>query len=96
MPTKPKPTDTESQFLNRCMEEYEENYPNEDERSAFCQAVWNKTSMARGLRPMMNESEVAFIKRVDEDEEMRKLHPDRRYRNSYARQWYKLGPRSAV
>lgn len=37
----PKPEETKNAYLNRCMSEMKDEYPNQDQRIAYCEAIWD-------------------------------------------------------
>lgn len=46
MPVKPKPSETEQEFISRCMSEEKESFPEQDQRVAVCYSYWTKEGMA--------------------------------------------------
>jgi len=37
----PKPEETKNAYLNRCMSEAKNEYPNQEQRIAYCEAIWD-------------------------------------------------------
>jgi hypothetical protein len=37
----PKPEETKNAYLNRCMSEAKDEYPNQEQRIAYCEAIWD-------------------------------------------------------
>lgn len=46
MPIKPKSSETEQEFISRCMSEEKESLPEQDQRLAVCYSYWTKEGMA--------------------------------------------------
>ena len=46
MPVKPKSSETEQEFISRCMSEEKESFPETDQRYAVCKSKWDKENMA--------------------------------------------------
>jgi hypothetical protein len=61
MPVKPKRTETEAEFISRCMSEEKDSFPDEKQRYAVCISFWEKE--------LSTESKVLRkIKRIKKDE----------------------------
>lgn len=46
MPVKPKSSETEQEFISRCMSEEKESFPETDQRYAVCKSKWDKENMS--------------------------------------------------
>jgi len=45
MPVKPTSSETEQEFISRCMSEEKESFPETDQRYAVCKSKWDKENM---------------------------------------------------
>lgn len=45
MPIKVKPSETQEEFIGRCMSEESSSFPDEDQRYAVCVGYWEKRTM---------------------------------------------------
>lgn len=46
MPVKPTSSETEQEFISRCMSEEKESFPEQDQRYAVCKSKWDKENMS--------------------------------------------------
>ena len=47
MPVKPTSSESEDQFIGRCMSEENESFPDEAQRYAVCKSKWDKDNMSK-------------------------------------------------
>jgi hypothetical protein len=47
MPVKPTPSESEDQFIGRCMSEENESFPDEAQRYAVCKSKWDRDNMSK-------------------------------------------------
>lgn len=61
MPT-PNESETESEFVSRCMgdDEAVEEFPDEEQRVAYCYAVWRRQDEKLGKKPMLEKKMTNF------------------------------------
>jgi hypothetical protein len=100
MPIKPTSSETEQEFISRCMSEEKESFPETDQRYAVCKSKWdNKQSMeTEDITDQIDEAETiedqAFNYATKESEDFATLpttdcmerHKSAGYTENYAKQ----------
>jgi hypothetical protein len=55
MPIKVNPSETEQQFIGRCMSEESSSFPDESQRYAVCIGYWENRNMKRTTQQSVNQ-----------------------------------------
>ena len=60
MPVAPNKSETEQEFISRCMSEEKDSFPETDQRYAVCKSKWDKENMAtEDITDELDDAEVA-------------------------------------
>lgn len=98
MPVLPKKSETEQEFISRCMSEEKDSFPETDQRYAVCKSKWDKENMAtEDITDELDDAEVAvegFAYATKESEDFATLpttdcmekHKSAGYTEQYAKQ----------
>jgi hypothetical protein len=101
MPIKPRSSETEQEFIGRCMSEEKESFPDEKQRYAVCKSYWDKQEFQEEvyvLKPKKSENRGNYITRCSSNRKMKEQYPKMKERlfnclnafNSYYKYWAKL------
>jgi hypothetical protein len=99
MPVKPKSSETEQEFISRCISEEKDSFPETDQRYAVCKSKWDKENMATeditdNIDTLDTEVSEGFAYATKESEEFATLpttncmekHQSAGYTEEYAKQ----------
>jgi hypothetical protein len=105
MPIKPTSSETEQEFISRCMSEEKSSFPDVSQRYAVCQSKWDNSMKTKDfeteifvLKPAKNENRGKYLERCSKNNRMRLQYPNMRERlnsclhgfNSFYKYWNKL------
>lgn len=105
MPIKPTGSETEQEFISRCMSEEKESFPDTSQRYAVCKSKWDNSMKTQDfeteifvLKPSKNENRGKYLERCSKNNRMRLQYPNMRERlnsclhgfNSFYKYWNKL------
>jgi hypothetical protein len=105
MPVKPTSSETEQEFISRCMSEEKESFPDESQRYAVCKSKWDNSMKTQDfekeifvLKPKKSENRGMYLTRCSKNNKMRLQYPSLKERsnfclnsfNEFYRYWSKL------